>query len=152
MLRNYIKAAYRNLLNNKGFTFINVLGLAIGIASFIIISLFVYHELSFDRYHEKGDRIFRIVENLNTDNEALFQSTSSPPMGPAFAREFPEVTGFVRFLQSRYLVRKDGKTFLERECYLADSSVFDIFSFHLLKGNSKTALTAPHGPPHHRVD
>jgi putative ABC transport system permease protein len=144
MLRNYIKAAYRNLLNNKGFTFINILGLAIGIASFIIISLFVYHELSYDRYHEKGDRIFRIVENLNTDNEALFQSTSSPPMGPAFAREFPEVTGFVRFLQSRYLVRKDGKTFLERECYLADSSVFDVFSFPLLKGNSKTALTAPH--------
>jgi len=100
MLRNYIKAAYRNLLNNKGFTFINVLGLAIGIASFIIISLFVYHELSYDRYHEKGDRIFRIVENLNTDNEALFSPPVPRRWDPPSAREFPEVTGFVRFCKA----------------------------------------------------
>jgi putative ABC transport system permease protein len=143
MLRNYFKAACRNLLNNKGFTIINVLGLAIGIASFIIITLFVYHELSYDRYHAKADRIFRVVENLNTENEALFQSTSSPPMGPAFEREFPEVTGFVRFWRRRSMIRKDGKAFLEDQCYMADSSVFDVFSYKVTQGDARTALTQP---------
>jgi len=143
MFKNYFKAAYRNLLNNKGFTFINILGLAIGIASFTIISLFVYHELSFDRYHEKANRIYRIVENLRTDTEVLFQSTSSPPMGPAFAREFPEVVGYVRFNQNGHLVHKDDKIIFEEDCYLVDSTVFDVFSWHLIKGNPKKALAKP---------
>src|SRR5258706_4700378 len=143
MLKNYFKAAYRNLLNNKGFALINILGLAIGIASFIIISLFVYHDLSYDRYHEKAGRIYRIVENLRTDTEVLFQSTSSPPMGPAFAREFPEVEGYVRFNQNGHLVHKDDKIIFEEDCYLVDSTVFDVFSWHLIKGNPKKALTAP---------
>lgn len=143
MLKNYIIAAIRNLYKNKGFSIINILGLSIGLASFILITLYVYHERSFDRYHEKADRIFRIVENLRTENEMLFQSTSSPPMGPTLAHDFPEVQNYVRFTGTGLLVRKGDVSFYEEECYLADSSAFEVFTWPLLKGDVKTALTAP---------
>ncbi|HEY9008716.1 MAG TPA: ABC transporter permease [Ohtaekwangia sp.] len=143
MLKNYITAAFRNLYKNKGFSAINILGLSVGLASFVLITLYVYHELSMDRFNTKADRIYRIVENLRTENELLLQSTSSPPMGPKLVQEFPEVQSFVRFLETGLLVKKDNVSFYEDECYLADSSVFDIFTFPLLKGNAKTALTEP---------
>ncbi len=143
MLKNYIITALRNLLKNKGFSVINILGLSIGLASFMLISLYVYHELTMDSYHKNANRIYRIVENLRTENELLFQSVSSPPMGPMIAHDFPEVQAFVRFTQNGVLVRKDNLSYYEEDCYLADSSVFDIFSFKVLKGNAKTALTEP---------
>jgi putative ABC transport system permease protein len=144
MLKNYILTAVRSLLRNKGFSTINILGLSIGLASFILISLYVYHELSFDRYHAKADRIFRIVENLRTENEMLFQSTSSPPMGPALLKDFHEVENYVRFQQWNLLVTKDQNAFYEPDSFIADSTVFDVFSFPLVKGNPKTALTDPY--------
>ncbi len=143
MLKNYILTAIRSLLRNKGFSVINILGLSIGLASFILIALYVYHELSFDRYHAKADRIFRIVENLRTENEMLFQSTSSPPMGPTLLKDFTEVENYVRFQQWNLLVTKDDKAFYEPDSFIADSTVFDVFSFPLVKGNPKTALTEP---------
>ncbi len=143
MLKNYILTAIRSLLRNKGFSTINILGLSIGLASFILIALYVYHELSYDRYHAKADRIFRIVENLRTENEILFQSTSSPPMGPSLLKDFPEVENYVRFQQWNLLVTKDDKAFYEPDSFIADSTVFDVFSFPLVKGNPKTALTDP---------
>jgi len=143
MIRNYIITAFRNLYKNKGFSTINILGLSVGLASFLLISLYVYHELSFDQFHDKKDRIYRIVENLRTENELLFQSVSSPPMGPALANEFPEIENYVRFTNESVLVRKGDKTFYEEDCLLADSTVFDVFSFKLLKGDKRTALTQP---------
>ncbi|MEQ9443658.1 MAG: ABC transporter permease [Cyclobacteriaceae bacterium] len=145
MIKNYLITALRTLLKYKGYSALNIVGLAIGIASFLLISLYVYHELSYDRYHENADNIYRIVENLRTENEILFQSTSSPPMGPTFAREFPEVKGFVRFNEFwQTLVQKDDTKFYEEKCFLADSSVFNIFSFPMLEGDPQTALTEPH--------
>lgn len=143
MLKNYLITAIRNLRKHKGFSAINILGLSIGLASFMLISLYVYHELTMDSYHKNANRIFRIVENLRTENELLFQSVSSPPMGPLMAHDFPEVERFVRFTQNDVLVRKDNAVFYEEECYLADSSVFDIFSFTVLKGDAKSALKEP---------
>jgi putative ABC transport system permease protein len=144
MLRNYILTALRSLLRNKGFAFITIMGLSIGLASFILIALYVYHELSFDRYHSKADRIFRIVENLRTENEMLLQSTSSPPMGPTLLKDFPEVENYVRFQQWNLLVAKDQISFYEPDSFIADSTVFDVFTFPLVKGNPKTALTEPY--------
>ncbi len=145
MLENYLVTTLRTLWKYKGYTLLNMVGLAIGIASFLLISLYVYHELSYDRYHQNADRIFRIVENLRTENELLFQSTSSPPMGPTFTREFPEVKGFVRFREMwQALVRKDEIKVYEENCFLADSSIFDIFTFPMLKGDPQKALTEPH--------
>lgn len=143
MLKNYLITAIRSLRKNTGFSVINILGLSIGLASFMLITLYVYHELTMDGYHEKGDRIFRIVENLRTENELLFQSTSSPPMGPLMAKDFPEVQTFVRFTWNNGLVRKDNMVQYEEYNFLADSSVFEVFSWPLLKGNPKTALKEP---------
>lgn len=144
MLKNYLKTAFRNLMKSKGFSIINIVGLGIGIACFVLISLYVYHERSYDRYHQNANRIYRIVENLRTENEMLLQSTSSPPMGPALQQQFPEVENYVRFTEAGLLVRKGDISIYEDECLMADSSVFEIFDFPLLKGNSKTALTKPH--------
>lgn len=144
MFKNYFITSLRSLMRSKGFSAINIVGLAVGLATFSLISFYVYHELSFDRYHQHADRIFRIVENLRTENEMLFQSTSSPPMGPRFQKDFPEVESYVRFQQWNLLAQRNDITGYERECYIADSTVFDVFSFRLLAGDKKTALREPY--------
>jgi putative ABC transport system permease protein len=143
MFKNYFLTSVRSLVRSAGFSTINIVGLAVGLATFSLIAFYVYNELSFDRYHEKADRIFRIVENLRTENEELFQSTSSPPMGPRFLKDFPEVENYVRFQQWSLLAQRNDISSYERESFIADSSVFDIFSFKLLKGDQKTALREP---------
>lgn len=143
MFRNYFITSMRSLMRSKGFAIINITGLVVGLATFCLIAFYVYHELSFDRYHEKGNRIFRITEDLRTENELLFQAASSPPMGPRMQREFPEVESYVRMQQWHLLGEHKGRSFYEPECYIADSTVFDIFSWPLLKGDKKTALQEP---------
>ncbi len=143
MFRNYFITSTRSLMRNKGFSILNIIGLAVGFATFSLISFYVYHELSFDRYHEKADRIFRIVENLRTENEELYQSTSAPPMGPRFLKDFPEVENYVRMQQWNLLARRNDVSGYENESYIIDSTVFDIFSFKLLEGDRKTALREP---------
>jgi len=144
MFKNYFITSVRSLMRNKGFSIINIVGLAVGLATFSLISFYVYNELSFDRYHKNSDRIFRIVENLRTENELLLQSTSSPPMGPRMLKDFPEVESYVRFQNWNLLVSRNGISYYEPESYIADSTVFDVFSFHLLKGDQKTALREPY--------
>lgn len=143
MLRTYYFAAIRSLAKNKVFSTINVLGLSAGLTTFIIISLYIYREWSFDRYHENANRIFRIVENLETEKEILYQAVSSPPMGPAMQRQFAEVENFVRFLKRDFRVRIGDKVFVEDDCYFTDPSIFDVFSFYLIQGNPQTALVEP---------
>src|SRR5688572_5692705 len=143
MFKNYFITSTRSLMRSKGFSTINIVGLAVGFATFSLISFYVYNELTFDRYHQKADRIFRIVENLRTENEELFQSVSSPPMGPRFLKDFPEVENYVRFQQWSLLAQRNDISSYERDSYIADSTVFDIFSFNLLKGDKKTALREP---------
>jgi putative ABC transport system permease protein len=144
MFRNYVIASIRSLMRNKGFSALNIAGLAVGLATFCLISFYVYHELSFDKYHKNADRIFRIVENLKTENEMLFQSTSSPPMGPHFLKDFPEVESYVRFQNWSLLGQRGDVTSYERNSYIADSSVFDVFSWKLIEGDKKTALREPY--------
>jgi putative ABC transport system permease protein len=143
MFKNYFITSMRSLMRSKGFSTINIVGLAVGLATFSLISLYVYHELSFDRYHKNGDRIFRIVENLRTENEMLFQSTSSPPMGPRMKKDFPEVEAYVRFQNWNLLAQRNTISAYEPNSYIADSTVFDVFSFNLIKGDKKSALREP---------
>lgn len=143
MFRNYFITSVRSLAKSKGFSAINIIGLSVGLATFSLIAFYVYHELSFDRYHKNGDRIFRIVENLRTENELLLQSTSSPPMGPNMLKDFPEVEKYVRFQNWDLLVERNGTSFYENDSYIADSTVFDVFSFNLIKGDKRTALREP---------
>lgn len=144
MFKNYFVTALRSLLRNKGFSVINIAGLAVGLATFSLISFYVYHELSFDRYHVNADRIFRITENLRTENELLLQSTSSPPMGPRMQKDFPEVESYVRIQNWNLLAERNGISFYESDSYIADSTIFDIFSFKLLEGDKKSALREPY--------
>ncbi|HTF16927.1 MAG TPA: ABC transporter permease, partial [Chryseolinea sp.] len=143
MFKNYFITSVRSLARSKGFSTINIIGLAVGLATFSLISFYVYHEMSFDRYHKNADRIVRVVENLRTENELLFQSVSSPPMGPHLLNDFPEVESYARFQNWSLLAERNGISYYEPDSYLADSTVFDIFSFNLLQGDKKSALREP---------
>ncbi|HMJ67413.1 MAG TPA: ABC transporter permease [Cyclobacteriaceae bacterium] len=143
MFRNYVITSVRSLMRSIGFSLINIVGLAVGLAIFGLISFYVYHEFSFDRYHKNADRIFRIVENLRTENELLFQSTSAPPMGPRLLKDLPEVESYVRFQQWNLLGQRNGNSYYEPDSYIVDSTVFDVFSFELINGDKKTALREP---------
>jgi len=133
------------MIHHKGFSFINIVGLAIGLAACIIILLFILDELSYDRFHEKAHRIHRItVHGVFGDNE--FNSTYTPaPLAQAMLSEFPEVEKITRLmLRPQRSVRiGDDKTFIEDRFFYADSSFFEIFSFKLIAGNPKTVLSEP---------
>ncbi len=136
MFRNYLKAAYRNLTRNKTYSFLNVMGLAVGIAAFLMISLYVLFELSYDRYHENQDRIFKVI--------AGDQAVTPVPLAPALMDEFPEVEKATRLISSfQDLVRFKNKTFLEDQWVWADEHVFDVFTIPLISGDKQTALKDP---------
>ncbi|MFC2117557.1 ABC transporter permease [Bacteroidota bacterium] len=144
MLKNYIKVALRNLIRNLGFSIINVLGLAIGIACSVIIFLFVNFELSFDRFHEKSDRIYRIGVEALIGNTEIHQLGTPALAAKALYDEYPEIEAVCRFRAGRsYTVKYEEKEFLEQKIFLTDSTFFDMFSFSFFKGNPKTALSSP---------
>jgi putative ABC transport system permease protein len=145
MIRNYVKIALRNIQKNKAYSFINIFGLAIGMACCLLIVLFVQDELSFDRYHEKGDRIYRLVDSFDVAGElSRFFALSSAPFAPALQAEFPEVEDAVRLmLGRRRMVTYKDKKFYEEGLIFADASLFNIFTFPLVKGDPDSALQAP---------
>lgn len=134
----------RLMVRNKTYTALNVIGLAIGMASFILIMMWVNNELSFDRYHEKEERIVRIISFYNLNGEIKNSIGNPAPMAAALRYEFPEIENVVRF---RYYgsssIRYGEKSFSESKLIFADSSLFDVFTIPLIKGNPKTALTEP---------
>jgi putative ABC transport system permease protein len=146
MIKNYFKIAWRNLLKNKGFSAINIFGLAVGIACCLLITLYVTDELSYDRYHENKDRIYRLNFNVKFGgNEQAFAQTPDI-LGPTLKNDYPQVENYVRFYNGGpYLIKKSGtlNNIREEKILFADSSVFDVFTFPLLTGNPSAALTAP---------
>jgi putative ABC transport system permease protein len=149
MLKNYLKVAVRNLSRWKGYAAINVFGLAVGIACFVLIALYVFDELSYDRYHAKADRIYRMVEII----EGAEESASNPlPVGAAIPETYPQfVESAVRFfnLQAPTLSLTyeppgaPARSFNEAGFFFADSTVFDVFDFALEAGDRATALDRP---------
>jgi len=145
MLKNYFKIAVRNLLRHKGYTLINISGLAVGMACCLLIVLFVQDELSYDRYHENANRIHRLrVERFASGGETELVARAAAPMAPAIINDYPQVERAVRISQRTYLVERGDQRFYEEKFLWADSTLFDVFSFMLVKGNPKTALAAPH--------
>jgi len=143
MLKNYIKIAFVNLKKHKTISFINLIGLAIGMASCILIAAYVFRELSYDKFHEKADRIYRLRSELKISGEYLDIPKSSPPMAEYLVQNYPEVIGAVRFRRiGRVPVRCEDNLDYEDHIFFADSSVFDIFTFPLVKGDPRTALNA----------
>ncbi len=145
MLRNYLKIAFRNSVRYKGYTAINIVGLAIGMACCLVIFLFVRDELQYDRFHAKADRIFRIVNQLTSDGRQLQMARTPPAYGPALKRTFPAVEQSVRIFEfgSKELVRYADKKFTEPDILLADSTFFEVFSFPLVQGDPARALREP---------
>ena len=147
MLKNYIKIAWRNLLRYKGFSLINILGLAIGISCCILVSLFIMDELSYDQYHKDAGRIYRVVKDfVNDDGSKLPDATTPPAIAAAIQKDIPEIERVVRLFPgwgSKFYVRNGDKKFIEENLYRADSSIFDVFSFQFLQGDPKTALKDP---------
>ncbi len=140
MIVNYLKIAFRNMNRHKGYSFINIAGLAIGMAICILILLWVQDELNFDRFHENAENIYRL--NMHDQRYGVVWPIVSIPVGPALKHEFPEVTDFVRVSDFSGLVSREDKKSDEIGAYV-DPSFFEIFSFPFVKGDSKTALSAP---------
>lgn len=145
MLQSYLKVALRSLRKNKGYAFINVVGLAMGMTCGVLILLYVQDELKYDRFHENADQIHRVrVERFSSGGEAEYRATASAPMAPAIVNDFPEVLAATRLGQNNYLVEHEDRRFYENGFFWADSSIFDVFSFELIQGNPTTALVAPY--------
>ncbi len=144
MIKNYIKTTIRSLVSRKTYSLINILGLAIGIASFMIIYLFISDELSYDRHHSKAKNIYRLVNVYDFDG--VGENSASAPFPVAFTLkdEYPAmITNIVRvfnFQAPRSFVEYEEKKFNEKYFFYADSTFFDLFDHTFIKGNPETAL------------
>jgi putative ABC transport system permease protein len=146
MYKNYLKIAIRNMLRSKAYSVINVLGLAIGMAATIIILLFVQNEMSYDKYHENSDRIYRVSRAwLNEDGEeSLHLGQVAPPFGPLLKSDFDGIIEqSARIMSMSFLVKAGDKAIEEDNIYFADAEVFKVFSWNVLEGDLSTALDLP---------
>ncbi|MFC1563408.1 ABC transporter permease [candidate division KSB1 bacterium] len=145
MFKNYLKIALRNIKKQKGFSFINLSGLSIGIACCILILLYVQYELSYDKYHENADRIYRVSrEFFNSDGvSTLYLGTTAAPTGRLLKNEFPEIEEVARFRSLFGRARYEEKTFTENGIFMVDPEVFRIFSWEFIHGDPESALFEP---------
>ena len=142
MLENYFKTAWRAIKRNKLYSFINITGLTVGITSCILISLYVFNELSYDNFHKNSDRIVRVSMEYNTAGTVNKTAVTGTKTGPQFKRTFPAVEAFARTVKTKKTIAYDNKVFNEDNVLYADSPFLQIFSFKLLQGNVKTALSS----------
>ena len=144
MFKNYLLVALRNMRRFKGYTFINIFGLSVGIACCILILLFVRNELDYDRFNVKADRIFRIGLRASLNNNRMDGVVSCAPMAQTLVAEVPEVEAATRIWNAGFPVfRYQDKVFSEERQFFVDSTFFDVFTVEFLTGNPKTALNKP---------
>ena len=145
MLTNYFKIAVRSLLKDKGYSVLNILGLTIGLTFSFFLLFYINDELSYDRYHEKVDRIYRIGAAIKEPERADKVAVTQFPLAPTLKKEFPEVEQSVHFVRNgnKTLFKKGDEQFFEEKVFYADSNVFDIFTYKFIAGNAKRALIAP---------
>lgn len=144
MFRNYFKIAWRNLKRNRAFTAINITGLAIGMATCLLIGLFVIDELSYDRHNEKADRIVRVVLRGTLNGEQVREANVMPPVAYALQSRFPEIEQTVRLRTAgKPPIAYADKLFRDHKLAFADSTLFRVFTLPLIKGDTRTALSSP---------
>ncbi|HZY80080.1 MAG TPA: ABC transporter permease [Cyclobacteriaceae bacterium] len=146
MLKNYIRIAYRNLVKNQVFSFINILGLAIGMAAFLLIVQYIRYERSYEDFHVNRDNIQRVTLSIYNGSEFITSDCETyAPLGPMLKDKFPEVQDFARFYGVDGLrnVKANNNMFLEQGFYFADPSAFRIFTYEFLDGDPSRSLTAP---------
>ncbi|MFC1725709.1 ABC transporter permease [candidate division KSB1 bacterium] len=141
MILNYLKIAFRNMKRNKGYTFLNVSGLAVGMACCILIVLWVYDELSYDKFHANADRLYRVVQEMTASGKVLHVAATPAPLAAALKDEIPEILDAVRYFNAPVLLIGNGEdNFYEKRIAFSNSSILEMFDFSLLKGNPETAL------------
>jgi len=145
MIKNYFKIACRNLSKNKGYTAINILGLASGLAVCLLISLYIVDELSFDRYNANASRIYRVDADVKFGGNELKLAVASDPMGATLKKDYSQVEEFTRIYTSSgsKMIKKGNELINEDRVANADSTFFDVFTLPALTGNTKTALNEP---------
>jgi len=147
MLKNYIKIAFRNLQRQKAYTAVNVLGLSTGIVSLFFIVIFIESELSYDKHHEGGDRLFRVSTEATVNGEFWEMATSPPGLKGRILSDMPEIemsTRIVGFLGiSKNILRFGDKAITETKGYLADPNFFELFNYPVIYGNKKSMLERP---------
>jgi len=145
MFKNYVKIAYRNIMRHKGYSFINITGLAIGIASILLITLFVNTEYSYDQYHKDSDRIYRVALDWQTESSTHSYAANVPPLGPAIKENFAQVEEAARalYLGFTQVVKGNDKTFYENAFLYTDPEIFKVLTIPFIKGDPKTALNNP---------
>ena len=146
MIKNFIKLVFRNIKRNKGYSFVNISGLVIGMTCFLLIMLFVQYELSFDNFHNNPDRIFRLVCQLPGDKYGMSEdvlAVSPAPLANSLITSFPEVEAATKFnIYNRVLLSQEDNHFYERGLF-ADKNFMNIFTFKLINGNINTLLDNP---------
>jgi len=144
MWKNFFKVALRNIAKNRVFTVINISGLAIGMASAVLIILFIMNELSFDRFNENRDRIYRLYIDGDIGDQSFRGAWTSMVMAPTFTSEIPEIENFARFdIWNQQLIWYDEHKYVEDNFMFADSTLFDIFTVNFKRGDPETALVEP---------
>lgn len=144
MFRNYFKTAVRNLWKNKTFSFINVAGLAIGMAVSFLILLLVYNELTYDRFHENSEDIYRIATKIDAEGRKLNVPSVPAPFGLKLQELYPEIAAVSRLRGTgTRVISLEDRLFEEDKIYYADTGLFEVFTIDLIRGDQKSALEAP---------
>ncbi|MBN2030328.1 ABC transporter permease [bacterium] len=141
MFKNYFKIAFRNLQRQKVYSLINITGLAFGMMCTILISLWIMDELSYDKFHSNINTIYRVNSVLHRSNIVVEQHQTPSPLAGQLISTFPEIKNVTRFRKSELLFQYQSKAFQEKNAVFAEPSFFEMFTFPLLKGDPKTALS-----------
>jgi putative ABC transport system permease protein len=145
MIKNYLKTALRNLRKQKGYSLLNISGLALGMACSILIVFYIHHELSYDRFHANVDRIFRVTMEGMLNGEPIDVAVTPNPLAPFLSSDYPEVISAARIrMKDTSSVAFADKEFIESGIVYADPAAFDVFTFPFLRRDAQTALERPH--------
>ncbi len=144
MIKNIIKTAIRHILKYFGYSFLNIFGLTLGITSALFLVIYVSDEVSYDTYHEKADRIYRVSSTITERDDQFTWIVAQIPFGPQVAQDYPEVQSYVRFINMpRDLYKYEDQEFNEDNFYYVDSTLFDIFNYRVIAGDAKAAISEP---------
>jgi putative ABC transport system permease protein len=144
MFKNLIKTAFRNIFKDFGYSGLNIVGLTLGIACALFLIMYIADEVSYDRYHENVDRIYRVSSEIKETDEKFTWLIAQIPFGPQVTQDYPEIEAAVRFIPfQRAVFKYEDKEFFEEDFYYVDSTMFDVFTYKFLKGSAKNAFLDP---------
>ena len=148
MLKNYLLISFRNLRKHSSYSLINIFGLGLGLSTFILLMVWIQHEISYDKFHKESNRIYRASLEYSFGGQVAKTSVSPTALLPTLQKNFPEIENGTRVYNPAsygpYIVKKGDQTFQEDHFYFADSSFFKIFSYRLISGNHSTVLSKPY--------